>query len=441
MRPATIKFAKVIIFSLQTINTALPTSVGKCFISVIAVLTGAELVKMASENGNTEREVHLAALTKAYNFLAEALDSAGVQAMPQNWSNNGAQLRNPAPPGHHEPRSKSDVDTLSHGNIKLGEDSSSDEEDESFFPHQHLQPESFSKDDLINHLRTYPWDEEATQILLGTILADKHSLRTNLFFNETESWDLGLRSSHYTIADITSDGEVCSIYIAQTEINIDEDIWRRIRGTNVDFAHAVGRITIIREPSPSIFAALHLTMSPHFDMDHIFRILSDNSATSGYMRGCLEEEPRQQGSFAFSLKYHTLVGAEVKPMPWQLSSTKRSDANPLSLITVCSSVVALSLEGSPMARIIDRSASVKRSGYVFDPFSPWRVLSIQCFPDWKSSLDTFYSSRHLRNGPEAFLWVLLSEYRDAIKRLSALSSLILKMFTPPVSRFMLSFSL
>lgn len=35
----------------------------------------------------------------------------------------------------------------------------------------------------------------------------------------------------------------------------------------------VGRITIVREPSPIIFGALHLTMNEHFDMDELFECL------------------------------------------------------------------------------------------------------------------------------------------------------------------------
>jgi hypothetical protein len=45
---------------------------------------------------------------------------------------------------------------------------------------------------------------------------------------------------------------------------------------------AVGRITIIREPSPIILGAIHLTMNKDFDMDELFGYLAkeDNSAVS-----------------------------------------------------------------------------------------------------------------------------------------------------------------
>lgn len=398
---------------------------------------------MALDIGNTEREVHLAALTKAYNFLAEALDPAGAQPAPQTSSNNGAQLRNLAPPGHPESRSRLDVDTLRRDIIYLEDHGSSEEEDddETFFPHQHLQSESFSEHDLIDHLRNYPWDVKTTHNLLGTLLVNTDSIQADLLIDETKSWNYASQLTNCIIVNIGRNGRLVRHDGTEGKRRTrNEHVWRMINGTNVELAHAVGKIAVIQEPSPSIFAALHLTMSPHFDMDHIFRILSDDSVTTGYMRGCLEEEPRLQRSFAFALKYHTVIGDDRDPMPWQLSGTKRSDADRSPQISVCSSVVALSLEGSYMATIKKRSDSAAL-GHVFDPFSPWRVLSIQCFPDWQSSTDSIEKSTTLLNGPEAFLWVILNEYRDAIKRLSRLSSMIHKLSTPPVSRSTLSFSL
>lgn len=47
---------------------------------------------------------------------------------------------------------------------------------------------------------------------------------------------------------------------------------------------AVGRITIVREPSPIILGALHLTMNQDFDMDELFGYLEkeETSAVSTY---------------------------------------------------------------------------------------------------------------------------------------------------------------
>lgn len=52
---------------------------------------------------------------------------------------------------------------------------------------------------------------------------------------------------------------------------------------------AVGRITIVREPSPIILGALHLTMNQDFDMDEVFELLAheDPSTVSPSIRSYL----------------------------------------------------------------------------------------------------------------------------------------------------------
>ena len=55
--------------------------------------------------------------------------------------------------------------------------------------------------------------------------------------------------------------------------------------------------SIVREPSPILFGALHLTMNDHFDMDEIFHLLisSDNSAVSTFpsIKDCVSQACRQ----------------------------------------------------------------------------------------------------------------------------------------------------
>jgi hypothetical protein len=59
---------------------------------------------------------------------------------------------------------------------------------------------------------------------------------------------------------------------ASQELNTDPSSLRPV----------VGRISLIREPTPVILGALHLTLNNDFDMDEIFGYLieEDNSAVS-----------------------------------------------------------------------------------------------------------------------------------------------------------------
>lgn len=61
-----------------------------------------------------------------------------------------------------------------------------------------------------------------------------------------------------------------------------------------------------------------------------------------------------------------------------------------------------------------------------------QVLQIECFPDWKATPDTFESGHRYLNGPEAFLYALLTEYRDARKRYDEIYKRITRLITPPL---------
>lgn len=63
---------------------------------------------------------------------------------------------------------------------------------------------------------------------------------------------------------------------------------------------------------------------------------------------------------------------------------------------------------------------------------------MQCYPDWKSSVDSHDSTKHYVNGPEAFLVTLRAEYNDAQKRLKEVYNRISDLVRSPVSLIDLS---
>lgn len=123
-----------------------------------------------------------------------------------------------------------------------------------------------------------------------------------------------------------------------------------------------------------------------------------------------------------------------KPMDWQKADEELHELDGHVPLSRCSSVVALQLAGEPMAKVRNKGRRVRRVfGDVYDPFSPWRVLSMQCYPDRKSSVDSHDSTKHYVNGPEAFLVTLRAEYRDAQKRLKEVYNRISNLVRSPVS--------
>ena len=199
-------------------------------------------------------------------------------------------------------------------------------------------------------------------------------------------------------------------------------IWNQIKSINAgpkEQRVAVGRITIVREPSPLLFAALHYTMREHFDMDEAFQLLVDEK-TRALPHRPFDPDPKHRRTFVFKFEYFTIVGDECVPMTWQRADERADVAAKQGHVPIsrCCSVVALWLGGETVSNIRNRNRRISRKiGDVYDPFSPWHVLSVQAYPDWKSSIHSHDSTKHYVNGPEAFLITLRAEFKDAQKRL------------------------
>lgn len=124
-----------------------------------------------------------------------------------------------------------------------------------------------------------------------------------------------------------------------------------------------------------------------------------------------------------------------EPMTWQKADEELAETEGHIPVSRCASVIGLHLASDPINKVgrrVRRRAK-KEEGYVYDPFAPWRVLSIQCYPDWKSSIDSHDSTKHYVNGPEAFLVTLRAEYKDARKRLEEVYDRVSDMARMPVS--------
>jgi len=98
-------------------------------------------------------------------------------------------------------------------------------------------------------------------------------------------------------------------------------------------------------------------------------------------------------------------------------------------------VVALVLIGPKITEVKNPYRKIKKTtdkGPIFDLFSSWQVLNIQCYPDLKSSLDVHDSTKHYVNGPEAFMTTVLGEFRDAYCRFGEITKRISKRVRPPL---------
>jgi len=310
-----------------------------------------------------------------------------------------------------------------HGthSIITAEDSSTDG-GESLFVNTPLKPESYDIEGLRSHIKSYRWDAAGRNILQGLLGNRPVIERAALFPVDLETSDDRSHLSFGSIVDVGEDGTVFSPLMDHGKTSRSLEIWHRLQSTNHNTDHkSVGKLICVREPSPLLFAALHYTMQKHFDMDELLGFLVDRDPVLARPHDPFSDDHRRRRSFVFNMEYFTLVGEGCEPMHWQrFDHNFRSEDCHIPL-TRCSAALALSFEGDYVSTVRNKNRRMlKRIGHVYDPFSPWRVLVIQAYPDWESTFDVdedFQKRRHVVNGPEAFLTALRHELKDASKRL------------------------
>ncbi|KAK5678779.1 hypothetical protein LTR17_027635 [Elasticomyces elasticus] len=326
--------------------------------------------------------------------------------------------------------------TTSSESKRTGDDSDVDD-DESLYVSSTLEPELYTEDSLCKHLQAYKWNPYGARILETVIDSPSRLLQNPLIAKHKGPTDDRSHLSHYQIFDVGPDGAPLPLDFSHMELDSSRAsaIWRAISEVNQPPKErlAVGRITIVREPSPILFGAVHHTMTKHFDVDELFRHLIDSGGSSANMHRCFEEDVRKQRSFVFNFEYFTIIDSRCKPMKWQLADRQEERSSSHIPITRCSSLVALSLDGPAVRKVKNPSRHADNShGYSYDPWSAWHLVNLQCYPDHHATLDVHDSTKHFINGPEAFLATVLGELRDAQKRFEEIYKSITSLIMPPL---------
>ncbi|KAL9600440.1 MAG: hypothetical protein Q9219_003193 [cf. Caloplaca sp. 3 TL-2023] len=369
--------------------------------------TAQEMIKKLAE----DRAVYLDTLSRAHDVLAKALEASATGKEPPRLTSEAVR-RNTA--------HTIDVESIQKSSTFSPDDSDTDD-NESMFVQEPLPKEEYDEAGLKTHLREYEWTDHGKNII-GSVLNNKQLIeRTHMFPITRGAVDDRSHLSHYSIFDVSNDGAPLEIHrVNEKPVSRAQAIWDNIKSINDDpnrSRQAVGRITIVREPSPLLFAAIHYTHHRHFDMDEAFRLLVEDKSTA-FAHRPFSADDTQRRTFIFTLDFFTIIGDECQPAAWQKSD--EADGGPSEThipVSRCSSYVGLSLSGPPVRTVKNKARRAEqKTGYIFDPFAPWHVLSVQYYPDWKHSIDAHNSTRHYVNGPEAFLITLRAEFKDAGKR-------------------------
>ncbi|KAF1984063.1 hypothetical protein K402DRAFT_359858 [Aulographum hederae CBS 113979] len=390
----------------------------------------AETAKELVRKLTADRDAYLDSLNRTHELLLQIISSSATvpyaPSVPRLTADVFRQL----------PTTTLDVESVQKGSGYSGDFDSDTDDGQSLFVQTPLDLEEYSEEGFRKHLKTHPWTFAGKEILYDIfedgLMHQKGSLIPNVPGEVPDRSHI----THYSIFDVCDDGTPTEIKMADTgPMSRSLAIWNRIKSINSDPKReqkAVGRITIVREPSPLLFAALHYTMHKHFDVDEMFQFLVDDDPALAKPHRAFSEDHRHQRTFVFNMEYYTVLGEGCVPQRWQrFDSTGRLEATHIP-ITRCGSVVALSLEGPPMGKVRNKDRRIqKKYGYVYDPFSPWRVLSMQAYPDWNSSIDSHDNIKHYVNGPEAFLVTVRAELKDAAKRLLEVYRAISDLVEPP----------
>jgi hypothetical protein len=313
-----------------------------------------------------------------------------------------------------------------------------DDDDEGPEQHLSLPHESFTLQQLVEHLQGLDENNDVMAKALGDMWDHRRALDVQ---NVVDEGDLDAHPT-YEVYDIDYEGAAVPVHekIDNAEGVEAATVWETLK--EVSSEGTVGRITILQEPSPLMLGAAHMTMARHFDMDELYRHLitadGNKGKTRAYVDRAFEPTETRRRTFFFVFKYFTVVGDGLKSAPWQQFDYRPPDRRSIDHIdiTECSSVLALSLEGEPIEKVMRNNRRQRKKaeeGYVYHPFAPWHLLSIQCFPDNAHSLRSEDLSKQFVSGPYAFLDTLAAEYRDAVKRYATLNEMITKLITPPVS--------
>lgn len=380
----------------------------------------------ASELDELKRQ--LESLQRSHDALLNSLSATNDIFRPSEAS----QLRRAS--------TRQGVDAIFADTSTLSDDSDNEEDD--FYVQSELPSRSFDHEHLRDHLKNHSWTAHGREIL-STILADpvKLSKQPHLFHMGSGPTDDRSHYSHFQVYNVGPNGvpKLVEATSPDNDMSNATQIWASLRDICKEKDEVVaGRITIAREPSPILFGALHLTLHDAFDMDELFEHLVETEASSAHMFRSFDEDPKHRRSFFFNFEYYTIIGDECKPMQWQLADKGSNGTNHHVPLARCSAVVALVLYDENPRRVRNRGRRARTQfGWVHDVWSPWQVLQLECFPDWKSAPAngtpyTFETGHKFLNGAEAFLHALLTEYRDARKRYDEIYLKITKLVTPPL---------
>lgn len=169
------------------------------------------------------------------------------------------------------------------------------EEGEEYYVQTPLEHQQYDHEGLRQHLRSFKFSS-ASRIILSGIVGNAAFLSKPTLFT-THGGAAADRSdfSHHQVFEVGTDGAPLTVELPESEKPPSKAlvIWNTIKDVNVTKPedsrerNAVGRISVLHEPSPILFGAIHYTMHRYFDVDEMFRHLLSTDGSSASLHRIL----------------------------------------------------------------------------------------------------------------------------------------------------------
>ncbi|KAI1330686.1 hypothetical protein F5Y16DRAFT_362409 [Xylariaceae sp. FL0255] len=293
-----------------------------------------------------------------------------------------------------------------------------------------LQAQDLDVQDLLKHMQLSDWESRAPKVL--TDLFNSRALSPSDNTSLSLLQDIKVPGALLECYNVSNEG-VATRLISTDSTPKHTSLSRLLIALDSGSSYGdFGKIIASAQPTVLQLVVLHMILIKDFDMSAILQMIVDDTPSKAYMKGYLEPQIVKQRSFVFSFKYHCIIGEGCEPLPWQSHDRSSANSERGFHLSTCSALIGLSLSGSSRQSTRQKSHRDQASKvHVFDPFGPWKLLKIQCFPDSISTLDDYETDSRFMNGPEAFLAAVLSEYQDAATRYRDIQQRISALIFPP----------
>ena len=223
-----------------------------------------------------QREAYMDTFQKVHELLAQNLaataPTTGLPKIEARSPTRQSLSRGTSEPSSEVPRSSTLPSSTSFKTSSVSKTTgleSEEDDDGDLYVQTPLEPQGYNEEGLRNHLKSYSWSRQGRVMLDGVVGHPARLSQTALIPNQRVPTADRSHLTDCQVYDVGPDGSPLPVEKPQIQQQYGQAmaVWHLLKELNPPSKErqAVGRITILREPSPILFGAVHYTM--HKDID------------------------------------------------------------------------------------------------------------------------------------------------------------------------------